>query len=258
MKVTLDSNTWRKVASPSTFPNDPFIADYLKIRSALDDKRIEAFLSETMFTLEAIKRKERKQFLADYKAVTTFDVSEDEHGVIAIGFKIGPNPHAHPGTNDILKRHLQDAVNAGFKVLSFPRVAGITNPDIEALKHWLPKAELAKYLDKAFEVGRRILELEAGEFAVRQIAKRYAPEEGFGGLRHAPSSEDGNVASAVAEWADGDSIASHVAMGCDYFCTLDDAKSGGPKSVFTGANLATLKAEFGLEVVTPTELAEKL
>ena len=30
MKITFDSNVWRKIASPDNFPKDPIIKDYRK------------------------------------------------------------------------------------------------------------------------------------------------------------------------------------------------------------------------------------
>ena len=135
MKVTFDSNTWRKVASPDNFPKDPIINDYRKIREAINTGEIIPFISETVFTLEAIKKIDRKQFFKDYKAVITFDVSEGENGLINMQFKIGPNEDAHPGNNDFLKEHFADAVKLGFNIIHLPRVAGITNKDIQMQKY---------------------------------------------------------------------------------------------------------------------------
>jgi hypothetical protein len=37
-----------------------------------------------------------------------------------------------PGNNEFLKEHLADAVKLGFNILNFPRLASITNPEIES------------------------------------------------------------------------------------------------------------------------------
>ena len=37
----------------------------------------------------------------------------------------------------------------------------------------------------------------------------------------------------TAEWADGDSVASHIAVNGDYFCTNDSAKKAGSNSVLS-------------------------
>lgn len=59
---------------------------------------------------------------------------------------------------------------------------------------------------------------------------------------------------AVAEWSDGDSVASHIASGIDYFCTYDEAKGAGSNSVFSSRVKNALKAEFGQIVLNPSEL----
>ncbi|GAI59278.1 unnamed protein product, partial [marine sediment metagenome] len=63
------------------------------------------------------------------------------------------------------------------------------------------------------------------------------------------------IAKAAAEWADGDSVAISIALGCDYFCTRDQAKGAGSKSVLSQENLEWLKADYGFKTITPEELA---
>lgn len=255
MKVTFDSNTWRKVASPDNFPKDPINIDYRAIKEAINTGLIIPFISETVFTLEAIQKKNRKTFFKDYKAVRMTDFSEDEDGCIKIQIKIGPNENAHPGNNDFLKEHLADAVQLGFNIIQLPRIAGITNREIEAYKYKMDNETLSQYLDKVFEVGRRITELQAGDYEIQQLGLKYNSESGFQGIGKAPDSEDGIIAKAIAEWADGDSVASHIAIGGDYFCTNDKAVSAGAKSVFTPANLNILATEYNFKTINPTDLA---
>ncbi len=258
MKITFDSNTWRKVASPDNFPKDPIICDYKIIRDAINNGKIIPFISETVFTLEAIKKIDRKQFFKDYKAIQTFYVSELDDGYVKIQFTIGPNPSAHPGNNDFLKEHFADAVSLGFNIINLPRVAGITNKDIEGYKYKMDTETLTKYLEKVFEVGKRITEMEAGDFEINKLAIKYNPHAGLHGIGDAPDSENGIIAKAIAEWADGDSVASHIAIDGDYFCTNDQALSSGVKSVFSVTNLAILKAEYGFLTINPTSLANLL
>ena len=62
MKITFYSNVWRIIALPDTFSNESFIESFKQIRKAIDENRITPFLCETVFTLVAIKRKDRKEF----------------------------------------------------------------------------------------------------------------------------------------------------------------------------------------------------
>lgn len=258
MKITFDSNTWRKVATPDNFPKDPTISDYKTIREAINSKIVIPFISETVFRLEAIQKKDRKQFFKDYKSVITTDISEGENGAIKMQFKIGPNESAHPGNTGFLKEHFEDAVALGFNVIHLPRIAGITNKDIETYKYKMDNETLSKYLDKVFEVGSRITELQAGDYEIIQIGLKYDSKSGFQGIGKAPDSENGIIAKAIAEWADGDSVASHIAIGGDYFCTNDNAVSAGIKSVFSSSNLGVLEKEYGFKKINPTDLAKLL
>ncbi|MCX6233207.1 MAG: hypothetical protein NT175_00570 [Bacteroidetes bacterium] len=258
MKITFDSNTWRKVATPDNFPKDPINADYRTIREAINNGKVMPFISETVFTLEAIQKKDRKQFFRDYKAVITTDISEGENGAIKMQFKIGPNENAHPGNSGFLKEHFADALRLGFNIIHLPRIAGITNKDIEAAKYKMDNETLGKYLDKVFEVGRRITELQAGDYEIQQIGLKYDTLSGFQGIGKAPDSENENITKAIVEWADGDSVASHIAIGGDYFCTNDNAVSAGVKSVFSVTNLNILETEYGFQKITPTDLADLL
>ena len=256
MKITFDSNVWRKVASPDNFPKDPLNPDYRKIREAINDGRIKAFLSETIFTLEAINRKDRKQFFKDYKADFKTEISEGDDGSIKMSFTMGPNENAHPGLNDFLKEHFSDAVSLGFNIIHLPRIAGITNKEIESLKFKMKGEELKTYLDKVFEVGKRIRELKAGDYEIEQLGLKYRADGWALGLGDAPDSENGVIANAVAEWADGDSVASHIAINGDYFCTNDNAKKAGSNSVLSDKNVEILFNEYNFKKIIPTELAK--
>lgn len=258
MKVTFDSNTWRKVATPINFPKDPIISDYLIIRNAIDDGTIIPFISETIFTLEAIKKGDRKQFFKNYKAAFDVNITEGKNGFINMQITIGPNKDAHPGNNEFLKEHFADAVALGFNIIHLPRLGGIVNKDIDGYRYEMSNEELTRYLDKVFEVGRRITELKAGVYEVEQLANKYNATAGIYGIGDAPDSDNGIIAKAVAEWADGDSVAAHIAIEGDYFCTNDIAISGGDKSVFSQKNLNILRNEYNFETINPTELAKIL
>lgn len=58
------------------------------------------------------------------------------------------------------------------------------------------------------------------------------------------------------EWVDGDAIAAHYGFGIDYFCTNDQAKGAGTASVFHPDNLNRLSEQYGIKVVSPSQLLE--
>ena len=258
MRITFDSNVWRIVASPDKFPNEKSIESFKKIRQAIIDGAILACLSETVFTLEAIKKQDRKEFFSSYKPKINF-AEEEQNGAIKISMSIGPDKQHHPGNNRYLSSHLQDALSIGIKLLRCPRISGVINPDIEGC-YFLTDDVVAigKRQDDFATVGREIETQNAGIYHIKSIGHKYNSTKWIDGIRSAPDSEKSNIAKAVAEWADGDSVAAHVAYGNTLFCTRDIAKSSGDNSVLSQRNKEWMTEKYNVEFVTPEELAHKI
>lgn len=255
--VTFDSNVWRPVGDPARFPNDPMHASFTKIHGALHSGQIEGRLSETVFTLEGIARADRKNLLSSYKPKIGITEEVLPGGRIHLGFSIGPDLTAHSGNNSYLSSHLNDALALGFKLMHCHRVAGFINPDIKA--EWyaqtpIPTTDVA---NKFGEVGRKIEAAGAGIAWIKSIgtANAQSAEHWSQGLANAPSTEDKTIASAVAEWADGDMVSAHVAYQNHYICTRDTAKAAGSNSVFSPSNRVWLERDYGVKFVSPVELA---
>lgn len=254
--ITFDSNVWRPVGDPSRFPNDPMYPAFMRINKALRSGQIEGRLSETVFTLEGIPRADRKMLLSAYKPKIEIIEEVMPDGTIHLGVSIGPDQTAHPGNNSFLSSHLNDALALGFKLMRCHRVAGIVNPDIK--EEWyvqtsVPSSDIA---NKFGEVGRKIEAVDAGIAWVKSIGATHAQssESWSNGLANSSSSEDNAIASAVAEWADGDTVSAHVAYRNHYICTRDAAKAAGQNSVFSPSNRAWLARDYGVKFVSPEEL----
>ena len=255
MKIIFDSNIWRQVSSPNNFPNDPNIDSLNKINTKIIKKEIEPYISETVFTIESIKRRNRKEFISNYRPQIVFTIT-DSDGKIIDSYNKTNNSSTHPGNHPILQEHLDDAMELGFHIVRCPRIAGIINPEIENLRYKLSGQELKEYHDKLFEVGEKIEQHEAGFSHIQKIGEKY-DDVWFQGISKAPEHEWGNIAKAMAEWADGDSVAISIALDCDYLCTRDEAKGAGTKSVLSNHNLRWLKDDYGFEIISPQELARK-
>jgi hypothetical protein len=80
---------------------------------------------------------------------------------------------------------------------------------------------------------------------------------GFARMSKAPAAGR-KAARAVAEWADGDSVAAHHGYANDLFCTEDRAARAGRKSVLHPAYRGWLRRAYGVEFVTMAELAVRL
>ncbi len=258
MKIIFDSNVWQIVTLPSDFPDEPLIADFIKINQAIVDKKIEPFLSETIFTIEAIRKVERQDFFSSTQAKTMAQETIHDNGSISLNLTIEPNEKdAIDFVNrPILKKYFDEAINLGFNIARLPRIGGFVNPEVDKFRYKQDETLLPVYLDKVCEVGRKIEQAGAGITQIKEIGNQYGNPSWIKGLKNAPQSDRKKIAKAAAEWADGDSVAISIALGCDYFCTRDQAKGAGSKSVLSETNLAWLNTDYGFETILPEELAK--
>jgi hypothetical protein len=127
--------------------------------------------------------------------------------------------------------------------------------------------ELAARLDKVNDLATAIAVRGVGHAAPVKLGLQFlTPDEiakptlWFEGLRRAQSNrERDQISRAIAEWADGDSVATHYGHGIDLFCTEDRAaQNAGRPSVFDEINKAWLQREYGIRFVSLSELAEML
>ena len=256
MKVFFDSNVWRLIVTPSIFKNEKSIGSFKIIRQAIVDKKIQPFISKTTFTLEAIKKTDRKNILGNKKLKIITNVSSQDGNKITTGFTIGGNKIIDFSNNPILKRHYEDAYTLGFKVVGLARIGMLNNDDIENMTYKFEDHDFHLYMEKAGEIVRRIEEAGAGKSHLDKIGQKYHHLT-FEGIKIAPESEKMNIDKATAEWADGDSVASSIALGCDYFCTRDVAKGAGNLSVFSMQNLRWLSEDYNFNSIAPEDLALK-
>jgi hypothetical protein len=255
MKITFDSNVWRLIATPDRFPNDPSIESFKKIRRAIIEGKIAHFISETVFTIESIKKIERKIEIGNKTAKIKSILQLNDRESIGVAFTIGPTEGLNFEDNPILQSHFNDAVELGFKITRLPRVSGLISAEVEQVRFIMTGEELKHYIDTVFKVSKKIELNNAGIYHIKQIGQRYNHDVWLDGIHSAPQSEIGNIAKAAAEWADGDSVAISIALNCDYFCTRDQAKSGGSNSVLSERNLRWLKHEYEFEIISPENLA---
>jgi len=261
LKVTFDSNAWRVVADPKKHQKDPLLPIYEKIRSAVCANAIAPFLSETVFTLEGIWRKNRRFFFGNYEAEMSFKQIAKPDGSEQLTFILGPNLSAHPGNDKVHQEYLDEALKIGFKIMMDLRIAMITNPDLrpEYFADY-PGSDISAYVEKLSEVDRKMHMNRCGIWHIQSIGEAFAKpgENWLDGLDNADASLDGPISKAIAEWADGDTIAAHIAFKNDFVLTNDQAKSGGADSVFARKNLKWLRNDYGLELISQAELAAKL
>lgn len=257
MKVMFDSNVWRKVAVPEDNTDDAQYDSLVKIHDAIEDGRIEAYISESIFTLENIPRKERKRKVGSMKGKMTSSVKM-EGNKVSVSFTLGPNPDdaVSLDDNEYLKKPTEAALKMGFRIVRLPRIGGLTNKDIDKQLFEVPSFET--FNTKATEVGEKIEAKGAGMFQLKELIKDNPGGSIMEKIKNASDEDLNKIAKAIAEMVDGDAVATSIGLGCDYFCTRDEAKGAGASSVLSAANLAWLHADYGFDVKKPEELAARL
>ena len=143
------------------------------------------------------------------------------------------------------------------------------------------REETISRVRRALDLGMRILSAPRsgrtriddlrGEFYAREAdestrLKRYesivaaieARGLGFARVSKVATRDSRKFARAVAEWADGDSVAAHHGYANDLFCTQDRAVRAGRDSVMHPANRGWLRRVYGVEFVDIAQLAARL
>ena len=143
-----------------------------------------------------------------------------------------------PPSDDTVAR-VHRALNLGMHILSTPRAGStrILTPDVYA-SDADESTRLERYATTSAAIEARGLGYARMEKVARSDSKRFA--------------------RAVAEWADGDSVAAHHSYANDLFCTQDRAVRAGRHSVLHPAHRGWFRRVFGVEFVTVAELAKRL
>ena len=259
MRVTFDSNVYRPVVDPSKFPNDPLRPHFEAIHRAVKRGTVIGLLCETISTLEGIRRDDRAGYFSGVRSKVNFTEEEQGDGSVRLGISIGPDDSTHPGFPATFEQWLQDAVGIGMRFMRAPRIGLPRYPTPESAYIARPNAE--ESLDRYHSMARAIESRGVGQSVVEKIGARINQRLGtpdapwFSSLgQHRDSTERAEIASAVAEWADGDTVAAHYGYSNDVLCTQDLGHSAG-NSVFDAVNRGWLEREFGITFVSVEELA---
>ena len=253
MKVTFDSNVWRWVVDPDATPNSEEKSVYRQLHELCLKGVIFGHLSVSMFAWEAVNRLDRKSILEKDAALTIRKPLKEKDGCFFQVIEIGPDRTIHPGTPEKFMYYLSKARSLGFKLMRIPRLGYLYNRDIadDDDEIWAPHDEdMSKYFSECVRV---IEELGGGMSQLRAFG---GPSIGLGWLEKiklASPDKAKFIAKAVAEWADGDSVAAHLAYKNDLFCTKDNGRGAGAHSVMHPENASTLARHFGFKKVSPVE-----
>ena len=265
MRVTFDSNVYRRVVAPDMFPNDPTKPQVEKIHQHLNNHHISGFLSETVATLEGVTRSNRCSYFSSLKLKVEFYEIENPDGTILLETRAGPDNSQHPGLPEILENWLNDALRLGFMFMRAPRI-GTPRPNFLAPEHYIVEEseELQKRRQDRFSrLIRKIEHIGSGQSIVKSIGTRINGRLGITGPwfesldQPVNEAEEKEIINAVSEWANGDTVATHYAYGNDFLCTEDTGKSSS-SLIFNSSNHGWLQRDYGLSLVSISQLAAKL
>lgn len=261
MNVTFDSNVWEKLVVTKCEEGSKYAA----LKKLIQQEKIRPYICEIAISLESIMKKERVNFWNNYEPKIDFehiDSTENTDGSATIRNRVmfAPNNDRHPGLHPTLINNLKLAEQLGFKVLRMTNL-GTARAD------QIPKAMLIdfdnlddfwEYAEKVSNCGDRIIELKCGGYDYFKF-KSVNCVEGLPFveiIQKIDNSKHKLFAKAVAEWADGDSIAAHYAYGNKIFCTEDRAKSAGTRSIFSSNNISIIKEEYNIDVLSIDEVLD--
>jgi hypothetical protein len=225
----------------------PETSIYPELKEKILRREISPYLTEISVSLESIQRSKRQEFFRSYMPSTSFtSESVSPGGEIHAKFTFGPNAASHPGLHTNLSDHLLKAQELGFKVIRMTNIGTVRSPEIpqDMLLTVETHDAFWDYAQCLTDCHDFITRLGCGYHDYEMIKQTQQPG----------SSE--KLAAAIAEWVDGDALAAHYAFGADVFCTNDRGVNAGSGSIFHPSNLAKVKSQFSIVVLTPDELLQ--
>jgi hypothetical protein len=263
MRVTFDTNALNDVISPETSQRGANgTANGTKVRAAIEAGRVQGFFCETLVTLEGIRRRDRSDVLGSTRLHS--EITSTDRNTIAINISVlqDRKPLDPEFTNKI-----QAAKALGLRALRSPARMGWIRINDEDGTFFAPDGsttELLDRMDKVNEMATTIAVRGLGQAIGVALGLQFLARDGisqptlwFQGLRRAKSNgERQKVVRAVAEWADGDSVAAHYGYGIDLFCSEDFGKNASTASILDDDNRAWLTNTFGVQFATMAQLAD--
>jgi hypothetical protein len=257
LRATFDTNTFDKVVRPAKYPQDPSRQEFADLHEAIKNGRLLGFISETIITLEGIGKDQRATvFGTTGLQKRNTQISDDTFEIT-----LTTEQPARAPIHIKQAERFGAAFDLGFRVLGAPRVG---MPRVENGPYVQQASEaLSERLDRFFNIMRAIEARDLGHPRVLAIAARWADrapnQHWYHMLGEAKDiHETREVARAVAEWSDADSVGAHYAYGNDLFCTLDVAAGEGKRgqsAILDATNRQWLSSDFGIKFVSLHELA---
>ena len=249
MNATFDSNVWERVIDE----DDCHLAE---IKDKIRNGRIQPHICEIALSLEPIEKKLRSEFFENYHPCTTVNNLPPKGETLTMQIGFAPNVELHPGFHPKLWAKILEARNLGFRVLRMTNFGTVRPKNIPDDMYIDPSDmdEFWRYAEPLASCGDYITSMGCGQAAYDRFKEEFNLV-GSGG-QSIPVERRKKFAEAIAEWVDGDSLAAHYAAGNEFFCTDDNARNAGTKSIFHSVNKNRLQAEYDVKIISSRELAQ--
>lgn len=258
MRITFDTNVCNVIHDPDKWPQLVAPEDARKIRTAISDRRIAAFVSEATLFVECLSFPDKLTYLS-----------------------VAGTPAPRPSPSSKAVARFGDLASIGMELLRAPLIGSEKFVDsipwakdevypaadrqtrFSNFTHPLPRHEpLVAY-------GRSLLASQPPvppQRSVRGPSSLSVPIQQHWAVAIKREWESGPVAAkavekvvrpAVGEWCDALIVGSHVAYGNDTFCTADQGKNAGSGSLLHHTNRSNLAAQ-GIKILHPRDLVQQL
>jgi len=263
VKVTFDTNVFNLLVDPYKIKRDNPIY-YFKIVEAIENNVIKGFFSDTFITLEGVMKFSRSDVFGSRKIDTVMYPGTTPNSIsISIGASMQKTK-----INDVHKKKVTNILNLGLRALrgnlylgdNFLPTLDCDIYDSIAIDEWIKISERMQRIEIAIAKKNKESSKDVGKCRARNLGlkllgpKNKSKKVWYEGLSLCEDKKEVN--SAVAEWADGESVIRHFGYTNDYFCTLDEGKGGNKASILDKEHKEWLSCEFGLKFVKPKELVE--
>lgn len=121
MRVTFDSNAWEKVFHPAD-------TECAIIRNAIAARRIDGFICEAAFRIEAVTKKDRATYFAQPQFGSRVERIVERDGRPYLHMSFGPEDDHHPGLSPKQAAKLQEALKCGIRLMRASAWMGLPAP----------------------------------------------------------------------------------------------------------------------------------
>ncbi len=267
--VTFDSNVLNLITIGDPKADHRDAAAGAIIKQALQMNRLQGFVCETVATLEGIRKHDRVPVFASTQIVTrqTTKLCPESTSGYARLITTAPEQPARQLIDVRQLDRLDHILALGFRFLaSTPRVGmvRIADPGGSLYARDAEFTGLEARMEKQFALTKAFGSRGVGVARAEALAAEFAQRDGVIEVwwrslgRAQDAAQTKRVIRAVQEWSDGELVAAHISYGLDYLCTMDRASNAERPSVFDCQHRAWLRESYGVEVLSPQQLAARV